>query len=227
MKFRHCLIVFLKYPEIGGVKSRLAATIGERHASYVYRQFVYDLLDSLTAENYGLRLFFSPPDRRCAITEWLGSSLSYEPQTGDDLGERMKNAFEKSFADGFRSTILIGSDIPDLPAEIIDQGFAALKGDGCVIGPSFDGGYYLIGFKAETFSPDVFADIPWSTDNVLNETRRVLEKQGRSIALLPSWRDVDGYEDLIALMERNRHTAFAQSRTIRYILSHRLASFSR
>jgi rSAM/selenodomain-associated transferase 1 len=216
---RDCLIVFVKSPETEGVKSRLAAVIGEQKTRQLYRYFVEDLLDSLDKGNYCLKIFFYPPDRQQVLSRWLGYDRSYEPQTGGDLGGRMKNAFEKCFSSGFETTILIGSDSPDLPREIIDEGFDALTSCDTVIGPSLDGGYYLIGCNAATFQPGLFSGIPWSTEGVLKSTRAILDGKGLRVAILPPWRDIDTYEDLKALAERHRKTAFAKSRTVRYALS--------
>ena len=218
MKSR-CLIVFVKSPEAEGVKSRLAAAVGEQKTRRVYRCFVEDLLDSLDKGNYCLKIFFYPPDEQPVLSRWLGDDRFYEPQAGEDLGQRMKNAFEKCFAEGFDKAILIGSDSPDLPREIIDEGFAALTSCDAVIGPSCDGGYYLIGFKSETFPPDLFSDILWSTGGVLKSTRAILDKKGLRVFVLPPWRDIDTYEDLKALLECHRNTPFAKSRTVRYALS--------
>ena len=218
MKSR-CLIVFVKSPEAVSVKSRLAATIGEQKARRLYRCFVEDLLDSVDKGNYGLKIFFYPPGAQPVFSRWLGDDKSYEPQIGEDLGERMKNAFEKCFADGFETAILIGSDSPDLPLEIIDEGFAALPSCDAVIGPSLDGGYYLIGFKTETFLPELFQGIPWSTEGVLKSTLAIADRKGLRVSLLPPWRDIDTHEDLKALVERHRNTPFARSRTIQYALS--------
>jgi rSAM/selenodomain-associated transferase 1 len=216
---RHCLIVFVKSPETKGVKSRLAAAVGEKLTRRLYRCFVEDLLDSLDKGNYSLKLFFYPPDEQPVLSRWLGCERAYEPQTGEDLGQRMKNAFEKCFAMGFDKAILIGSDSPDLPREIIDEGFAALTSCDAVIGPSCDGGYYLIGFQAATFLTDLFSGIPWSTEEVLKSTRAILDKKGLNVSVLPPWRDIDTYEDLKALIERHRNTPFVKSRTIQYALS--------
>ena len=216
---RRCLIVFIKSPEAERVKTRLAAVVGEKKARLLYRCFVEDLLDSLNQGDYCLKLFFYPPDRPQVFSRWLGDDRSYEPQTGEDLGERMKNAFEKCFAEGFDKAILIGSDSPDLPREIIDEGFAALTSCDAVIGPSLDGGYYLIGFKTETFLPELFSGIPWSTEGVLKSTRAILDKKGIKVFFLPPWRDIDTYEDLKALIERHRNTYFVKSRTVRCALS--------
>jgi uncharacterized protein len=218
MKSR-CLILFIKSPETERVKSRLAAVVGEKMARRFYRCFVEDLLDSLDQGDYCLKIFFYPPGEQPVLSKWLGYERSCEPQTGDDLGQRMKNAFEKCFAEGFDKAILIGSDSPDLPREIIDEGFAALTSCDTVIGPSCDGGYYLIGCQVATFLPELFLGIPWSTEGVLKSTRAILDKKGLSVSVLPPWRDIDTYEDLKALVERHRNTPFAKSRTVRCALS--------
>jgi rSAM/selenodomain-associated transferase 1 len=216
---RHCLILFVKSPEAEGVKSRLAAAVGEKKTRRLYRCFVEDLLDSLDKGNYCLKLFYYPPDGQPVLSRWLGDDRCYEPQAGEDLGERMKDAFAKCFAEGFDKAILIGSDCPDLPREIIDKGFAALTSRDAVIGPSLDGGYYLIGFNKATFLPELFTGIPWSTEHVLKNTYAILDKKEAKVFSLPAWRDIDTYEDLKALVERHRNTPFAKSGTVRYALS--------
>lgn len=216
---KDCLIVFVKSPEAQGVKSRLASTLGEPKTRQLYRRFVEDLLDNLDKGDYCLKLFFYPPDQQQIVARWLGHGRSYEPQTGSDLGERMNSAFEKCFSDGFEKAILIGSDSPDLPREIIEAGFAALASVDAVIGPSCDGGYYLIGFRAATFLRDPFSGIPWSTEGVLKSTLAILDKKGLEVTVLPTWRDIDTYEDLKTFVEINRNTTFAKSRTVRYALS--------
>jgi hypothetical protein len=216
---KHSLIVFVKSFEAQGVKSRLAAAVGEPTACRLYRRFVEDLLDTLDRGDYCLKLFFYPPDRQQIVAEWLGEGRVYEPQTGGDLGERMKNAFEKCLSDGFERAILIGSDSPDLPREIVEAGFTALASDDAVIGPAYDGGYYLIGFRSAAFLPDLFSGIPWSTDGVFERTMAILERKGLRVAVLPAWRDIDTVDDLKMLVEGSKDTPFAKSRTVRYALS--------
>jgi rSAM/selenodomain-associated transferase 1 len=215
---KHCLIVFVKSPEAQSVKSRLGSVIGELKARQLYRCFVKDLLDNIDKGDYCQKIFFYPPERLQTVAGWLGHDRSYEPQTGGDLGERMKNAFEKCFSEGFDRSILIGSDSPDLPREIIEEGFVALSSGDAVIGPACDGGYYLIGFRSATFLRDTFSGIPWSTEGVLKSTLAILDKKGLKVTVLPTWRDIDRYEDLKAFIEINRNTAFAKSRTFRYAI---------
>jgi glycosyltransferase A (GT-A) superfamily protein (DUF2064 family) len=120
---------------------------------------------------------------------------------------------------GSSRAVLIGSDIPDLPESILSEAFRSLDDHDAVLGPARDGGYYLIGFRRDTFVPDVFRGIEWSTDRVFAETRRKLEQATRSVYLLPEWSDVDTPEDLRDLKERNEGTAFAKSRTMKYLFA--------
>ena len=113
-----------------------------------------------------------------------------------DLGERMKNAFMEAFDSGFKRVVLIGSDIPGLTLEFIEEAFTSLKEKDVVIGPSFDGGYYLVGFRDKKFSPQVFKGIPWSTERVFEETMKILEREGLTVHALKPLRDIDKIDDL-------------------------------
>ncbi|MEW6333855.1 MAG: TIGR04282 family arsenosugar biosynthesis glycosyltransferase [Thermodesulfobacteriota bacterium] len=218
---RRCLILFVKSPEAEGVKSRLAAVIGEEKARALYRHFVVDLLATLdrVGEGHRLTIFFHPPEHRSILETWLGHDRIYEPQQGNDLGERMRDAFERCFAEGFETVVLVGCDIPDMPGEIVRAGFAELESADAVIGPSRDGGYYLIGFRSGAFVPEIFRGMSWGTDGVLWSTRERLDARGLRLAFVPLWSDIDTYEDLAALIERHRNTPFAGSGTVRCFLS--------
>jgi hypothetical protein len=122
-------------------------------------------------------------------------------QQGEDLGERMKNGFVEAFAMDFKRVVLIGSDIPDLSLELIDEAFTSLREKDAVIGPSLDGGYYLIGFKNKTFSSQVFKGIPWSTERIFEQTTKILEREGLTVHFLKPLRDIDTIEDLRNLYE--------------------------
>jgi len=118
------------------------------------------------------------------------------PQHGRDLGERMKNGFLDGFAKGYKRVVLIGSDIPDLPKNSIEEAFQSLEETDAVIGPAFDGGYYLIGFRQSAFSSQVFEEINWGTATVFDETMKKLKRLRRSVHTLPRLRDIDTVEDL-------------------------------
>ena len=115
-------------------------------------------------------------------------------QKGNDLGERMKNAFAKGFNDGYNQIILIGSDLPDIKKSHIQSAFNALNSYDTVFGPAEDGGYYLIGLSK--MQKMVFSNKPWSTSKLLNETLRELEQQSTSFSTLETLNDIDTLEDL-------------------------------
>lgn len=215
-----CLIIFIKDPEPGSVKSRLAGDYDDLFAAELYGNFVLDILAGVGKGDWQLRVYFDPPEKENRIRERFGEDRQYRPQCGMDLGEKMKNAFDDCFAEGFQSAVLIGSDFPDLPQKIIEDAFMMLANAGdAVIGPAADGGYYLIGLKPSTFLPDVFSGISWSTESVYSETLQVLRAQGLRVEILSGWHDVDNGEDLIRLVERNRSTPFARSRTMAYLMA--------
>jgi uncharacterized protein len=213
-----CLILFVKYPESGKVKSRLAQHWTADLAAGLYTNFVNDIISSLEKGSFNLRIYFYPPEKEEKIRKLWSEKYQYAAQNGADLGERMKNAFLREFAAGFGNVVLIGSDCPDLPAIIIEESFRALENKtDSVIGPSADGGYYLIGFRKDTFCPEVFSGVPWSTVSVLEKTMTVLRSSQQHCTILPVWRDIDNLEDLIDLVKRIEKTPFADSGTMRFL----------
>lgn len=212
-----CLLVFVKYPEKGSVKTRLAKYLDHGFVQTLYRNFVLDLLETLAKVKWPIIIYFHPPESGNAVSKWLGKNYTYAPQKGVDLGDRMKNAFKETFAKGFTKAVLIGSDLPDMENIVLDAAFSALDLNDAVIGPSVDGGYYLIGFRHNSFLPEVFKGIFWGTDTVLKDTLKILREKNYKAHFLPELRDVDTIEDLTALYERNKDTAFANSRTMKFI----------
>jgi len=213
----NCVLFFVKHPASGKVKTRLAEHVGQNVATDLYKSFVFDILTTLRAICVDFKIVFYPPDDENEFQQWLGEGYSYAPQIGKDLGQRMKHAFLRAFIDGFRSVVIIGSDLPDLPADYLELGFKALETNDVVLGPSSDGGYYLIGFAKEAFLPDVFEGITWSSADVFEQTLNILKKHEQRVYLLPQWHDVDTWADLSELVERNKSTAFNQSNTLRLI----------
>jgi rSAM/selenodomain-associated transferase 1 len=199
-----CLLFFLKNPERGKVKSRLAAVIGDDSAVRLYKNLVAQMLSTLKEGTFPLYICFFPKSAQKPIRNWLGKEYRYMPQHGKDLGERMRNGFFDAFGMGYKRAVLIGSDIPDLPMECIEESFISLNKNDAVIGPAFDGGYYLIGFKDQTFSPQVFGGIAWGTKDVFAETIEKLKRFGRAVHTLPYQRDIDTAEDLKRLKGKPR-----------------------
>lgn len=220
-KSNRCLAVMVRHPEQGKVKTRLAQSYGDPFAAELYGCFVDDLLEALEPGSYHLELFFTPVEREMEIRKRFGVRFCFTSQQGEGLGDRMEKAFRSCFAKGFATAILIGSDLPDLTAEVIEEAFAALEGgDDTVVGPAFDGGYYLIGFRSETFDPAVFSGMGWGENSVFKKTVDHLHARGDRVRLMPAWRDIDTAEDLAALQARHGDTAFGHSRTMAFLRNH-------
>jgi rSAM/selenodomain-associated transferase 1 len=190
------LLFFIKNPEKGKVKTRLASAIGDKMAVKLYKRFLLEMLFTLNRGTFLFYLCYSPESPLSDLKDWLGDHYLYMPQSGENLGERMKNGFAEAISMNFRRVVLIGSDIPDLPLQFIEEAFSSLLQKDAVIGPSVDGGYYLIGFKNETFSPRVFEGIHWSTASVFEKTLKLLKQEGRTVHTLQPLRDIDTVEDL-------------------------------
>jgi len=199
------------------VKTRLASVLEEDATLEIYRRFALDILDTLLRGHLALRIFFYPPEAGRKVRDWLGSEHRYVAQQGEDLGERMKNAFLSAFNEGFSRVVLIGSDLPDLPLRFVKEAVAALSSSDAVVGPARDGGYYLIGFNANRFPQDVFRDIDWGTPTVFQETSRVLQGQGYDVWTLPQWDDIDTYEDLLRFMCNHESTPEGHLTTLDYL----------
>jgi len=191
-----CLLFFIKNPEIGKVKTRLASAVGHEMAVKLYKRFLLEMLSTLNRGTFLFYLCFYPADALEELRNWLGEEYLYIPQRGEDLGERMKNGFTEALAMNFKRVVLIGSDIPGLPLDFIEEAFRSLEEKDAVIGPSLDGGYYLIGFKDKKFSPQAFKGIPWSTERVFEETMKILKREGLMVHTLQPRRDIDTIEDL-------------------------------
>jgi uncharacterized protein len=224
MKKDRSLILFVKYPQKGKVKSRLARELGEDFATDLYANFIFDTLRNIKEGDYNLRISFHPPEREREIKRLCGNNYDYCAQCGIDLGERMKNAFAGCFAEGFKSAILVGSDCPDLPPAVIGNAFAMLedKSD-AVIGPAADGGYYLIGFRNNSFLPEIFCGISWGSRSVLKDTIDILRSHSLATDFVQKWPDVDTSEDLMDLINRSEMTGFSDSQTMIFLRSRRVA----
>jgi hypothetical protein len=185
------VIVFVKNIKLGKVKTRLAKTIGNQGAFDVYSELV--TVTELATKNISTDkcIYFSD-----AIIDSTWQDTTKAVQVGSNLGQRMKNAFEKGFEDGYERIVLIGSDLPDISSKHIENGLEALKEVDAVFGPAIDGGYYLIGLSQ--IKSCVFDNKPWSQSNLLDETLEELTQKNISYKLLEPLNDIDTFEDLIA-----------------------------
>lgn len=189
---RQKLIIFVKAPRPGFVKTRLAQAIGPEKACVAYKKLVTVLLDRLgTIKEVELR--FAPDDAASQIAPWLHPTWRAVPQGGGDLGERLRGAFDDAFAEGCERVTIIGSDCPTITANDIAESWNLLVQTDAVIGPAHDGGYWLIALKAP--APDLFTKIGWSTPRVLEQTLATLARTGGSCHLLRQLRDIDTEDD--------------------------------
>ncbi len=200
------LVIFAKAPILGHVKTRLCPPLTPDEAATLHGSFVLDTLERTKAAVGRLKLSM---DRHLAcapstthvffkiMEERQGVKLI--DQVGDDLGARMHQAVETMFSRGYRRTVLIGTDVPTVPLEHFKQALTLLDSHELVLGPALDGGYYLIGMNRTI--PELFTNMPWSTDQVLRLTQDRAAQLGLKTALLQPWRDVDTLADLEALVE--------------------------
>lgn len=221
LKTNTCILLVVKYPEKGKVKVRLSRETDETFARGLYRNFVLDTLSMLERSGVPFVVCFDPADALEKFKDWLGSECQYLAQRGEDLGERLSNGLSDAFSRGAENALVMGSDIPDLPENILLEACVALETNDAVIGPSPDGGYYLIGFQQTAFLPAVFEGIAWSTETVFRKTVEKLRRGRCNYHTLPSWADVDTLRDLESLAERSVDSTFNSSRTMIYLSQHR------
>ncbi len=196
MNANACILFYVKFPEAGQVKTRLARDIGDAHAVELYRCFILDMLDSFAQLPQQVFICYAPEEAEQQFKEWLGETYLYMPQAGRDLGTRMRNSFQEAFDCGFQHVCIIGSDLPDLPDQYVTEAFERLHSFDSIIGPSHDGGYYLLGFRNETFFPEIFQDISWSQSSVYMETIKKFTQQKTNFFTLAPWDDIDNLQEL-------------------------------
>jgi rSAM/selenodomain-associated transferase 1 len=216
---QNCILFFVKDPVKGAVKSRLAAELDETIAVELYGNFILDMLATLSKCEAQCLICVYPESTLEKVKKWLEPKYHYLPQEGKDLGERMKNGFIEAFIMKFEHVILIGSDIPDLPLSIVKEAFRMFETHDAVVGPAHDGGYYLIGFRNDTFVPEVFDTMQWGGKSVLRSTLNRLNKRKCRVRRLPAWHDVDTLADIILLLQRNKSTVGSCPKTISYLSS--------
>lgn len=203
------LIIFIRTPQLGVGKRRLAASIGDQDALTVYSRLLAHTLDTVQLVDATRYLFVADQEGYNLLsstvgeTQDLGLGLDYDLrekfkiklQASADLGGKMQQAFETVLAAGHDRAVIVGSDLPLLSTEIVQSALTALDDNEFVIGPATDGGYYLLGMKQPT--PQLFCDMEWSTDTVfLHTLDRIFPS---SVWLLPDLSDVDYLQDLAGL----------------------------
>lgn len=207
--------VFVKHPQPGKVKTRLAADIGPENAAAVYSAFVNDLVARFRQTADRRLLGYSPKtdDATKFFSELVGVDYQLWPQPDVGLGERMAGFFQHAFGVGAKRVVLIGSDSPSLPLRYVEQAFELLSNNDMVFGPATDGGYYLVGLNRSCSeqAQELFSEIDWSSERVLAQSINRAQRCDVSVGLLDPWYDVDTLDDLRMLVGHLR--ALAASNT--------------
>jgi hypothetical protein len=207
------LILFVKYPEPGRVKTRLAVGVGPEQAAAIYQDLVQVAWSAASTwchhaspstscppASRTLWIYFDPPSRESDMKAWFAryASSSHLPitwiaQPEGDLGERLEYVFHKAFNDGFSAVFAIGTDCPSLTAKGLETASLRLRLSDAVLGPAADGGYYLIGLTQ--YHPNAFRKIPWSSPQTLAATLSALRLLKWNVAELPVLHDIDTQAD--------------------------------
>jgi hypothetical protein len=192
-------LFFVKSPQPGHVKTRLAEDVGSDEATDIYRHLVQRLVRQFPAD-LNLRVCFTPAEEEETVREWLAPQLDardidwqLEPQFEGDLGQRMSAAFAMAFADGAEKVLIIGSDTPGVNTSHFQETWDALDEVDVVIGPARDGGYYLLGLRS--YCSDLFENVPWSSEETLDTTMERAMEAGLEVSWLEELNDIDTLED--------------------------------
>lgn len=217
------LVIIARYPEVGKTKTRLARSIGDEATVQLYAAFLTDLAQRFADQEYDVYWTFTPAHVDYAafiatlVPAWT-SSMTCFPQQGADLGERLLYAFQWMHTQGYQNTILIGSDSPHISRNTITNARAALNEADVVLGPSDDGGYYLIAMHEPH---DVFSGIPMSTGIVTQRTIEQAERQGLTVQCIDPLFDIDELPDLVRLAQLLETDSQLAPTTAAYITSTR------
>ena len=192
------LLVFAKAPVSGRVKTRLTPPLPPDEAAALYEASLRDVVAVCARERARVELWYHDDDYARSYFALEFPHIMQAQQASGHLGNKMHDAFERSFADGAQRVMIVGSDVPTIPESIINGAVGALREAELVIGPTLDGGYYLIGFTVAGWrrAERVFQDVAWSTDVVFRATVDKAVAAGLDMHVLPGWYDVDTIEDL-------------------------------
>lgn len=194
-QMKKAIIIFVRNPELGKVKTRLASEIGEFHALGIYKellQYTHDITVGLNCDKF---VYYADYINDNDI--WENQLYKKEVQQGENLGQRMELAFTELFSKSYEKLGVIGSDCPQLTNSLLQEAFDKLESHDAVIGPSVDGGYYFLGLNH--LIKVLFHDKSWSTNTVLAETQKDLVTLKKTCYVLPVLQDIDRKEDLATL----------------------------
>lgn len=183
-----------KVPIAGTVKTRLQPVLAAEQCAALAECFLRDTVNKVNSLKIKLIIAYSPIEKRDVLLEILPEYDNFIEQKGANLGEKMFHAFEFAFSNNADSVVLIGTDSPTFPKELIVEAFENLSENDAVLGATTDGGFYLIGLRR--LKKESFENIEWSSPRAFEQTARNTEKADLTLSLLPIWFDVDTPEDL-------------------------------
>lgn len=192
------MIIFIRNPEAGKVKTRLARTLGDLETLRIYLFLLEKTRGAASGVSAERHVYYS--ENMPLEDDWPAGLFLKKLQSAGDLGQRMEAAFYDAFRGGAQKVLIIGSDCPELSSQILENAFEMLEHSDFVLGPVPDGGYYLLGMKEMT--PAVFRGITWSTETVRNDTLLKIRALGKSCSLLPELTDIDEAKDWAAYLAR-------------------------
>jgi len=198
---RPAIIVMTKVPGFADVKTRLRPLLSESQSAELARCFLTDTITNLASVFEHRIIAFTPEEGRDAVETLVVGDHIYIPQRGDTLGERIDAAIADAFEMGFAPVIVIGTDSPTLPPEYVAQAFGHLQSheDGAAIGPTDDGGFYLIGVSRPR--EGIFDGVTWSSDKTCEQTVANIKNIGDvDLLVLSRWYDVDEPADLVRMI---------------------------
>lgn len=187
---KNLLMVFAKSPIKGEVKTRLGNEIGFEKSYWVYLQLLKKTAENISNKNQDIIVFHSKPNKK--MESIFDNAKNFLVQNGSDLGDKMLSAFQWAFNEKYKNVILIGTDLWNISESMVIRARNVLENKDFVIGPTYDGGYYLIGMKK--IKKKIFQNIPWSTNRVLEETLKKIKND--SVYFLGIENDIDDFIDL-------------------------------
>ncbi|MCB4756689.1 MAG: TIGR04282 family arsenosugar biosynthesis glycosyltransferase [Elusimicrobia bacterium] len=215
---KQVLIVFVKAPIAGDVKTRLIPYLSSLEAANLYKCFVSDVIKNASQLSGLCRIQVAyQPHPKASDLSWLGLRQTPEifRQEGRSLGERLTHAFGVAFGKGAKQVVILGSDAPTLPASFIEKAYDELHSSDVVLGPATDGGYYLVGLSRPCLK--LFEEVSWSTDQVFERTTQNAMRYGYSLKILPTHYDIDTIEDLQTLHQELVNNGKEAPQTKRYL----------
>lgn len=220
---KEAIIIFTRVPIPGQTKTRMMPHLTEKECAGLHICFLKDIGRVCKKTGKDVFIFYTPEGKQNILFPLFGKGVKYRKQKGNSLGERMENAFQTVFQDGYESCILIGTDIPELKSSYMEQAFHQLRMKDVVLGPTLDGGYYLIGMKQ--LHSTAFKNQTYGHKTVFENTVRALREKKLSIGYAPRLADMDSPEDLRGFVKRHKDSRRNQSENTRkFILNHRKIS---